>query len=165
MTSGVYERKKVDPADRFWPKVDKTGDCWLWTRALNDQGYGMFWHQGRMVMAHRFAYGLVAVIPDGLDLDHRHTCPKNCVRPDHLRPATRKQNMENLAGTSLGSSGVRGVSWFARDKKWRGQVKHNYKVHHVGYFDTIGEAEVAVIAKRLELFTHNDADRAAILSP
>jgi len=29
----------------------------------------------------------------------------------------------------------------------------------VGYFDTIDEAEAAVIAKRKELFTHNDADR------
>ena len=28
--------------DRFWPKVDMTGDCWLWTAAKDHKGYGKF---------------------------------------------------------------------------------------------------------------------------
>ena len=35
----------------------------------------------------------------------------------------------------------------------------NGKRHHVGYFTTVQDAEAAVIAKRNELFTHNDLDR------
>jgi hypothetical protein len=38
-------------------------------------------------------------------------------------------------------------------------VKHNGKSVYVGRFWTIEEAEAAVIAKRIELYTHNDADR------
>lgn len=160
MPSGVYDRKKSDSAERFWAKVDKSGDCWLWTGAVSPRGYGRFWHEGKMVVAHRFAYSLVAIIPEGHDVDHRHTCPKRCVRPDHLRAATRKQNMENYAGLRVNNtSGVLGVVWFGRKSRWRGQVKHHGKVYHVGYFRDLAEAEAAVIAKRLELFTHNDADR------
>lgn len=29
-------------AERFWSKVDKTDDCWLWTAATNRRGYGQF---------------------------------------------------------------------------------------------------------------------------
>jgi len=40
-------------------------------------------------------------------------------------------------------------------------VKHFGKIHYVGTFDSVAEAEIAVVAKRNELFTHNDADRMA----
>lgn len=166
MPSGVYQRRRVDPQQRFWSKVAK-GECWLWTAGTNQYGYGLFWTNGKMVAAHRFAYEVVVgPIPEGMDLDHRLTCPKNCVNPLHLRPATRKQNMENAGGLrSTNTSGVHGVSWFSRDSRWRAQVKHHGKVHHVGYFDTIEAAESAVIAKRIALFTHNDADRMGISPP
>jgi hypothetical protein len=38
---------------------------------------------------------------------------------------------------------------------------HFRRLLHVGLFLTIAEAEAAVIAKRNELFTHNDMDRRA----
>lgn len=146
---------------RFWPKVDKSGDCWLWTASTNENGYGQFKADGRMVKAHRFAYELMAGrIPIDRELDHRHTCPKRCVNPDHLRLVTRKQNNENLAGPHRGSiSGVRGVTWRKDNCKWQARVGHNGQDVHVGYFDSIEEAEAAVIAKRLELFTHSDMDQ------
>jgi hypothetical protein len=34
--------------------------------------------------------------------------------------------------------------------------------YHVGYFADIADAEAAVIARRSELFTHNDLDRVTI---
>ena len=44
--------------DRFWAKVDRTGECWVWTAARNRSGYGQFWDPQRRVMglAHRFSY-------------------------------------------------------------------------------------------------------------
>lgn len=30
------------PEQRFWEKVDKSGDCWTWTAATNQYGYGVF---------------------------------------------------------------------------------------------------------------------------
>lgn len=144
---------------RFWSNVNRTDDCWLWTGELNKQGYGRFWHDYRKDQAHRYAYELlVGPIPEGLQLDHRHTCPKNCVNPEHLRPATPKQNRENLSGPNANNKcGVRGVRWFKG--AWQGAVHHAGQKYYVGRFSTLAEAEAAVIAKRLELFTHNDADR------
>lgn len=49
--------------------------------------------------------------------------------------------------------------WYAKTGQWVARMRHNYQSIHVGYFDTIEEAEQAVIAKRNELYTHNNADR------
>jgi hypothetical protein len=79
-----------------------------------------------------------------------------------MREATHKQNSENLSGpTERSTSGVRGVTWHKRGKKWAGYVVHARKTHYVGLFVNIEDAERAVIAKRNELFTHNDLDRVA----
>lgn len=151
--------------ERFWAKVDKNSGpdgCWLWTAHCKD-GYGRFRRAGAAspVQAHRFAYELAhGPIPPGLQIDHRYTCPKNCVNPAHLRPATRKQQSENLAGAHKNSrSGIRGVSWDARDRKWRTAVVHNRVQYSAGYFTEKSQAEQAVINLRNRLFTHNDIDR------
>jgi hypothetical protein len=143
---------------RFWKKVDKSGDCWNWTGTVNADGYGQFWKGNgkRCEPAHRYAYRLlVGTIPEGLQIDHIcHNPP--CVNPDHLRLATCKQNQENRAGAAIhSSSGVRGVCWSKKHKSWTAQVGHHGKQIWVGGFDTIEEAEQAVIAKRNELFTHH----------
>jgi hypothetical protein len=147
--------------ERFWSKVDRSGDCWLWTAGRTCKGYAEFYLGGTMKYGHRIAYEWAhGPIPDDRELDHRHTCPKHCVNPAHLRLVTSKQNKENRSGpNSAGTSGVRGVIWDKARGAWRAQVKHNGKYIHAGRFPTIPEAEAAVIAKRNELFTHNDLDR------
>lgn len=78
--------------DRFWAKVDKSGDCWEWTAFLTPDGYGRFGLDGAIVAAHRTAYELVVgPIPDGLQIDH--LCRnRKCVNPDHLEPVTQLEN-------------------------------------------------------------------------
>lgn len=34
--------------ERFWSKVDSSGECWLWTAVLNSAGYGRYWRDGKM---------------------------------------------------------------------------------------------------------------------
>ena len=146
-------------ADRFWSKVDKSGECWIWTAGTDRHGYGRFSRgRGKTLQAHRVAYELlVGPIPAGKMLDHRVECPKNCVNPEHLRPATNRENSQNRAGANRNSrSGVRGVYWHARNGRWQVQVGHA----HVGMFDSIEEAAEAARLKRLEVFSHSDADRA-----
>lgn len=145
--------------DRFWSKVDKTGECWIWIASTRN-GYGQFRTREAYVLSHRFSYELAAgPIPEGLVIDHICHNP-SCVRPAHLRLATPKQNSENRSGASVASkSGVLGVR--LADGRWRADVKHNGKSIYIGRFDTIDEAETAVITKRNELFTHNEADRTA----
>ncbi len=85
--------------DRFWAKVNKTGPipkhcpelgpCWVWTAALNRDGYGVFWLNGRMVLAYHLPLGPV---PAGKERDHR--CRNRaCVRDGHLEVVTHKINM------------------------------------------------------------------------
>ncbi len=81
--------------DRFWAKVDKTDDCWLWTGAINQSGYGTLSLGSRSegtIGAHRASYILnVGTIPEGLTLDHLCRV-RHCVRPEHLEPVTADEN-------------------------------------------------------------------------
>lgn len=80
--------------DRFWSKVDKTGDCWIWQSTLRN-GYGIFHYQKKKVSAHRLAYELV-VGPPG-DKKVRHTCDTPaCVRPEHLVLGSYKDNSRDM---------------------------------------------------------------------
>lgn len=149
--------------ERFWSKVDKTGDCWIWTASCTTKGYGKIRREGKLVLAHRLAFEWVhGEIPEGMQVDHR-CFHRNCVRPDHLRLVTNAQNGQNRRGAQSNSAtGVRGVSWRKDCRKFMAKVRLNGKQHNVGLYDTLEEAEAAVIAKRQELFTHDDyADWAA----
>ena len=153
-------RATITLSEHMDTRTDKTGDCWVWTAGKNKKGYGRVSANGKLRLAHCVAYELVhGPIPASLMIDHKCHNPA-CVRPEHLRLATNKQNGENRLGATVKSaSGVRGVSWSAARRKWVAHVGHNGQCFALGRFATIEDAETAVIAKRLELFTYNDADR------
>jgi hypothetical protein len=142
--------------ERLWSYVTKTESCWLWTGPLTDQNYGYFHHDRERWAAHRYFYTrFCEPIPEGLEIDHR-CFVTNCVNPDHLRLATRKQQNEYRQGAQKHSkTGVRGV-WLNGNKykKYSAGVGHNGKSVHVGTFYTIEEAEAAVRAKRKELHSY-----------
>ena len=82
------------PAERFWEKVDKQGDCWLWTSSLDKGGYGQFWLGERCVEAYKFSYeSRHGPVPVGLELDHLCQTPA-CVNPAHLQAVTHQVNMQ-----------------------------------------------------------------------
>lgn len=151
------------PADSFRARAKRQSSCLIWTGAIKENGYGVIWDGQRVVRVHRWSYEQAnGPIPEGMDIDH--ICGNRaCAEPKHLRATNRKQNMENLTRTNANSeTGVRGVHRNTRGgKPWRVRVKHNYREHNGGYYDTVAEAETAAIALRNRLFTHNDADRRA----
>jgi hypothetical protein len=78
---------------RFEKYIDKSGECWLWTGACANDGYGQFWYEGKMWKSHRFSYLLANGELPPHPLIVRHKCkPKNCCNPDHLEPGTYSQN-------------------------------------------------------------------------
>lgn len=83
--------------DRFWSKVDKSGDCWEWTACRTRAGYGQFKSDGRLHRAHRLAWALTnGPIPEGKHVLHRCDNP-GCVNPDHLFLGSHQDNMDDMS--------------------------------------------------------------------
>lgn len=89
----AVKKVKGDDERRFWSKVEKSADCWLWRGAADSHGYGRFHLIDYTTGAHRFAYeSAVGPIPDGLQLDHLCRVPL-CVNPQHLEPVLQIVNV------------------------------------------------------------------------
>lgn len=81
--------------DRFWKKVDKSGDCHAWTGARTQRGYGVFFVAGRALLAHRLAACLNGVDPLAPVIMHSCDNP-SCVNPAHLSAGTHKSNAQDM---------------------------------------------------------------------
>ncbi len=79
-------------------------------------------------------------VPEYVDHDNR-------VRSDdwidNLRAATNSQNCANSIARVTSKSGVKGVSWDKKQRKWSASLCVNYKQRRIGRFDTIEEAAAA----------------------
>jgi hypothetical protein len=86
---------------RFWTKVDTSGECWLWTGSQNGTGYGQITvggnHRPRLV--HRLSYAMHnGPIPEGLVIDQLCRV-RLCVNPSHLEVVTTAENIRRgMAG-------------------------------------------------------------------
>lgn len=117
--------------------------------AENSRGYA--WIQirifGVLYSAHRLAwlhhYG---TLPAEV-IDHRNQDATDN-RIDNLWDTTKGSNAKNQHMRSGNTSGVTGVYWEERTKKWRAGVKVNGRNNHLGRFDDIEEAARVVKAFR-----------------
>jgi hypothetical protein len=112
----IHDNKKWlyqnDPYWRFWAKVDQRSkdECWLWTAALDDKGYGMFKLDGWMQKAHRVSWMIANGDANGLGVLHRCDTPA-CVNPRHLFLGNHSDNMKDCAAkgrlnTQNGKGGI-----------------------------------------------------------
>ncbi|AJW80765.1 hypothetical protein [Clavibacter michiganensis] len=99
---------KISEHERFWRYVVKgpgVEDCWLWTGAVSDEGYGRFWISvdgtgQRAVRPPQYAYQEMTgrVLPSSTLLLHACDVPL-CVHVDpdplqsHVTPGTHPENM------------------------------------------------------------------------
>jgi hypothetical protein len=99
-------------ATRFWSKVDKRGpaECWLWTGAVNADGYGVMRPEGQRsggtIRAHRVSVALDGRAPDGLCVLHSCDNPP-CVNPAHLHLGTKAENTHDMLAKQRGLIGER----------------------------------------------------------
>jgi hypothetical protein len=80
------------------------GQCWTWTGATSDGGYGVVRWGGKIGRVHRLVYeAMVGPITAGLDLDH--LCRNRaCYNPAHLEPVTRGENIRRGLAPAIGQA-------------------------------------------------------------
>ena len=92
--------------------------------------------------AHRLAWLYVQGQFPQHQLDHINRI-RDDNRIDNLREVTNAQNHQNRNLSANNKSGVCGVNWHKRDKKWRAYIKLNGKDIHIGQYDDMKDAIVA----------------------
>ena len=164
-----------DLATRFWAKVDKTADCWLWTD-VPVGGYAKMFVKDGPKMAHHVSYELnIGPIPERSWV--QHACENNlCVRPDHLRLIPRQEHAEYVAPTLeerfwgrvnktdgcwewFGGKGSHGYGSISVDGERTLVHRHSYRIHHGPippglYVDHMCHNRLCVHPDHLRLATH-----------
>jgi hypothetical protein len=98
-----------------------------------------------------FIHRWILNVSKGLVADHINHDTLNNTRAN-LRVLTQSENLQNYKGAYNDSkTGIRGVSWHKEHKKYRAILNIDKKQIHLGYYQTIEEAERVVINARKEL--------------
>lgn len=141
--------------DRFLTDTEQDKGCLIWTGMKDSSGYGEFAIGNKIIGSHKAAYEHVnGFLPSGVELDHYLCYRHDCVTAEHLVPVTHSQNMQNRKGAASHSqSGVRGVMWEERRKKFRVQVRVEGKTR-TRYVPTLEEAIVAQKTLFADMTTH-----------
>lgn len=117
---GSMTRKYTqEQVDRFYSRLDRSGECWLWTGAIwGNNGYGCTRFMRRSESAHRVAWRIeYGPIPDGLCVLHRCDTPL-CVRPTHLFLGTQMDNSRDAAAKGRTSNGNVGKTHCKREHEF-----------------------------------------------
>lgn len=111
-TKDLYNRHKYykkmpklteDEIKKFWSNVDKTNECWLWTKDIK-KGYPRFWisRLKLSVFVHRLSYSIEYGQYDP-EIIICHKCDnKRCVRPDHLFLGSHQDNQLDRTSKGIG---------------------------------------------------------------
>lgn len=115
--------------------------------AQDKDGYKKGAVKGNDYLAHRVIWLLHTGHWPADQIDH-----VNGIRSDNricnLRPASNTENGRNKRIRSDNSSGVQGVGWCKREKKWQARIRVDGTLKHLGYFNDIQLA--ASVRKRAE---------------
>jgi hypothetical protein len=106
---------------------------------IDSRGYPRTYFNGSAIRLHRL---LVQEVENGLVVDHINR-NKLDNRRKNLRVVTPSDNARNASIRSNNTSGVPGVFFDKRARRWRAQICKCRKTVHVGIFDCFVDAVAA----------------------
>lgn len=119
----------------------------------NSNGYVQVKIGNDVCLAHRLIWIYVYGSLPECEIDHI-----NRVRTDNrlvnLRSVSRSENKQNKSLGRNNTSGIKGVRFCNRHNKWRAQITLNYKLMHLGTFETAEEAIAARMTAQKALHIH-----------
>lgn len=99
--------------ERFWAKVRKTADCWIWTGSISNRGYGRLGKD----YAHRLSVQFAGrLIPPKMHVDHV-CCNQLCVNPAHLDVVTAGENIARSGVYARRTAAARSAKFCKRGHK------------------------------------------------
>ncbi len=148
-------RYEPDTGHLYWLDNARNGYAGKEAGTISSHGYRKVFVNYRQYSAHRIAWAIhYGEWPVG-HIDHiNHDRSDN--RISNLRVVTNAENRKNLTRRADNKTGVCGVFWEARTKRWRAQINHDGKRFRLGTFTDKSAAEEARReAERRFGFHHN----------
>jgi hypothetical protein len=90
-------------------------------------------------LCHKKLHRIILDCPEDMMIDHINHDKLNNSR-SNLRIVTQQQNCMNKGKHKNNTSGIIGVNWHKKYKKWVAQINLNNKKIHIGLFDNFDEA-------------------------
>ena len=121
-------------------------------------GYGIVRIGDKFYLLHRLIFLMFkSYLPEYID--HKDNTPSNN-RIENLRAATRSENQRNIRLNKNNTSGVKGVVWNKKARKWTAQCQTQGVNKFIGSFTSLTDAELAIRAHRAshhgEFANHGD---------
>lgn len=145
-----YLRKRLryepDTGKLFWLDYDGMPKYWL-TRyagkeaftAAKPEGYRLGQISGLTFSAHRIAWAIYYDEWPDDQIDHVNGV-KDDNRISNIRVVNSQENHKNMPMQSNNTSGITGVTWDNRKRKWKAQIVVDRRCINLGYFNTLEEA-------------------------
>jgi hypothetical protein len=145
--TGVFKWKWREDVGSRWNTryAGKAAGC------VQRVGYVLISINDRLYKAHRLAWLFVYGEWPPEQIDHID-CDKLNNRIANLRLATMQENQRNVGLQKNNTTGIKGVCWHKRDRKFQAEIKVGGKRLHLGTFDTLAEAIAARTTAEIEHF-------------
>ncbi|HEJ7990233.1 TPA: HNH endonuclease [Serratia liquefaciens] len=126
-----------------WMKPRKRVMVGNYAGCQNIAGYITICIDKKIYRAHRLAWFFVNGEWPAGEIDHINGI-KTDNRISNLREATRAENQRNQLAPKTNTSGIKGVSWDKKRKRWLAQCMVDKKLFNIGRFEEQDDAEKAV---------------------
>lgn len=140
----------------YWKKHHGRAAAGMLAGCKMKNGYWCIRYAGALHYAHRIIWEMHnGPIPEGYQIDHIwHNRLDN--RIENLRLVTVTENNRNQSKLKTNKSGVTGVHWDKKRKKWVATIWINNKIKYLGGFENIVDAITVRKSAEMELGYHEN---------